>query len=316
MSATSVFVGVWKNHSSGVLTLTLRDREAGILSASLVLFVNFVASQAWNIVKFILHQIRAGDIHNQYQQFQQLILRNTTTYVQALWLTAQLAWGWRRRIGPVAALKGSLLLLTVSFVLLAGWSAAQLFLSLVWTAAGDQFLVASDVCGWVIPRTDTMAAGAQVWFSHYKNRLETASTYQAECYGSRPLGASECRKLPVPRINWIAADADCPFADHDLCISTNSTPISMDSGYINSNAHLGANAAFADTIEYRKVATCSPIRPDFVVYNSTERMYHYYYGRNFALNTPHTFTYLAPYSNVITGYQIMHVATHNNPRKL
>ncbi len=69
------------------LTLTLLDREAGILATALVMFVGCVGSQAWNIAKCILHQTRAKDNHQDQDglhHHQQLVLRNSDDHALAL----------------------------------------------------------------------------------------------------------------------------------------------------------------------------------------------------------------------------------------
>ncbi len=55
------------------------------------------------------------------------------------------------------------------------------------------------------------------------------------------------------------SDAECPFPEKTLCASENSTPLRLDSGYVSSRDHLGANTADEDTLEYRIVSICSPV---------------------------------------------------------
>ncbi|KAJ5516920.1 hypothetical protein N7527_008480 [Penicillium freii] len=47
-TAPNIFIGVWQNHNEETWptwTLTLKQRDGGILSAALVLFVGFAATQ-------------------------------------------------------------------------------------------------------------------------------------------------------------------------------------------------------------------------------------------------------------------------------
>jgi hypothetical protein len=308
-TTTKPFIGAWRNYSNGVLTLTLNERDAGIFSAALIIFTGFVASQAWSIAKFILHQSRAaGHVRDGYYHQQQAALRNSNSHTQALWLALRLALGWRRPLGFSNAFWRSSIILAVSLISLVGWSVAQLFVSRIWTAAGNEVLIANNVCGTLYPNLSLTAESAQIWNVYYKDRLESASTYERQCY-SQPLDSLECTQLPVPRLNWTTDDAACPFVDTGLCIKTNSTPVKMDSGYINSNTHLGVNAKLEDTIEYRKVATCSPIQPNHVVLISAndtrDDVFQYHYGYNFALNSEQTFNYSVNYLSLIDGYRIM-----------
>ncbi|KAK5652226.1 hypothetical protein OQA88_10723 [Cercophora sp. LCS_1] len=280
---TQVHIGTWMNHSNNILTLTLKEREAAILSAALVIFVGIVASNAWTVTKFLLHQARArrgaGDaLHKQ----QQVALRNSANNAHALTLLAQLAFfGTGRSRARSGAFGATILLLLVALVALLAWSAAQLFVTVLWTVPGGQSLIVSQHCGWApkfanITRPDTLA-----WFTWAKDRMTVANTYQLQCYGghnSSSSDASKCTDFPVSRIPWTTSDAGCPFADSDLCVSVNSTPIRMDSGYINSRTHLGVNVPTEDTVDYRYVAVCSPLVTDFNRTRNGETKY--YYGVN------------------------------------
>lgn len=87
------FIGIWVDHLNGVLTLTLEDKYAGILSSALVVFVGIAATQTWNIVRFGLHQVQAmSQVQDGYYQQTQVILRNGTSYTATSWLALRLAW--------------------------------------------------------------------------------------------------------------------------------------------------------------------------------------------------------------------------------
>jgi hypothetical protein len=83
-------------------------------------------------------------------------LRTVAGHAQAIWLMLHLAFGWgvdkallESRPAPKrSGLRRSLLLIAVIAVSFAAWSTAQLSVSLVWTGAGDQFLLADlESCG-------------------------------------------------------------------------------------------------------------------------------------------------------------------------
>ena len=334
-ASTKAFVGIWWNHLDNFPVLTLQDREAGILSAALVIFIGFVASQAWNIVRFALHQSRSRSRSPLYSakrdddnnnndglylylhRQQQLALRNGAGHAHALWLSARLALGWRRQVGGWTAFRRCFSVMAVSFLSLAGWSAARLFVSLIWTAAGDQFLIALPPagagCGWMFPQLSVRTDQEQLLTVYQSNRMDSAAIYEAQCYADRLReggGGPECERFAVPRIAWTAEDAPCPFADPTLCTAVNSVPVRMDTGYVNSNAHLGVNAAPEDTVEFRKTATCSPMLSGYAVfengtsiYNSTFR---YYYGPT--ADSPATYTYPAKWLENTGNYRIWYVS--------
>lgn len=284
-STFNVHIGTWWNYSNNVLMLTLRDKEASILSAALVLFVGLVANHSWNVFKFILHQIRTTrDTGDELHQQQQVALRNSVNHVHALVLMLRLVFGWglpKRRLSKMAGFEGSIFLILFTLLGSLAWSAAQLFLAVVWTNAGDHFLVVPGRCGLVPMFSGVTTPEGQAHFDLVKGGLTGANAYQLQCYRQRNDSDSDranCAKFPVPRLDWVGSDADCPFGDKDLCIATNSTPFRMDSGYINSQTHLGVNVEHSGSIDFRYIATCSPLVPNHTV--RKDGAIFYYYGFN------------------------------------
>jgi len=296
------YIGTWHDHANGIWTLTLPEREAGVLAATLIIFAGFVASQAWSITKFILHQARAGEgVRDGLWHQQQVTIRNSNSHLHALWSLLSLAGAWFQLLGAIKTTTRSFLLVFLSLVSLMAWSAARLFVSYIWTSAGDHYLVGSGLCGVVYPVMADLTRDSQkasVWQTYYGNRLEEAATYERPCYSQDPDPAL-CGRLPVPRLNWIARDGGCPVLEDALCIKTNTTPVVMDSGFINSNNHLGVNAQPKDTIEYRRIATCAPLQVTHMFYNESDALvdslgwyqFEYFYGYNYMLKTDYTFSY-------------------------
>jgi hypothetical protein len=98
-NSTQVVLGAWKNHATGSWTLTLGEKQAGLFSAALLIFLGIVASQAWNIAKFCLHQALTTKTPEDGHHHQiRTVLRNSNGHVHALWLFLQLAFAWRSRI--------------------------------------------------------------------------------------------------------------------------------------------------------------------------------------------------------------------------
>ncbi|KAF4461234.1 Cytochrome P450 [Fusarium albosuccineum] len=271
-SYPEIRTGFWRNELTDALVLTLRERAAGVLSAFLVLFVGFVATSAWNAVRFMLHQVQLRSRNRDgFHQQLQATLRNTGTHAQASWLAATLILRWSRRIGLVPALRRGLPVVGIALASFLAWSAAQLFVSLIWSSAGNQYLIKNSFCGTFFPGVDTLSLADKV-------QLAAASTYVEQCHYQR-YDAPECGTLPVPAINWTVEDVPCPFLDPESCTRTNSTPMRIDTGLINSNTHFGVNARFEDTVDYRRVATCSPIyNKGFVETYGPFFVYHMKYG--------------------------------------
>jgi hypothetical protein len=101
----NAYIGPWWNYSNNILTLTLREQDANILSTTLIIFLGFVASQSWNILKLILHQSRASrKAQDGFHHQQQAVLRNSAGHAQALWLLTRVAFGWKKRLGGITVL--------------------------------------------------------------------------------------------------------------------------------------------------------------------------------------------------------------------
>lgn len=313
MSATQAALGPWWNYSTGIWTLTLNDREAGILSTVLVVFINLVSSQAWSIVRFLFHQSRATNrprdgLHHQ----QQLALRNSSSHLQMLWLSFQFPARWSSQIGWKKSIGRSTVLLLVSVLSLACWSTVQIFLSLTWTTTGNQYLVNSNYCALAFSAVDTLSSSD--FFSTIQSQLETTSIDALQCDKNRS-ETSRCGYLPTTHIDWTAKATSCPFPDQSLCVATNSTPIILDSGYINSNTHLGMNSPPKNAIEYRKAVTCSPMVTSHtsVVQGTADTEFRYHYGnRSSKLQSPTT-TFNFRQSQAISGqgYLIKYVGGMN-----
>ena len=99
-AAAYVHVGPWINWSHGPIlgsTLTLSERDGGLLTAFLGIFVTAAGASCWKIMSYALHQHRSprypqDGIHHQ----QQAILRNTETPIGASFELARLIWSWRK----------------------------------------------------------------------------------------------------------------------------------------------------------------------------------------------------------------------------
>ena len=280
-TGTKAYIGTWHNYNNGEWTLTLRQREGGILSAALVIFVGFAATQGWNIVKFALHQARLGPTQDGLHQQLQAMLRNSTTHAQAAWYAVRIPAGWRRQNGFSSALARASPILIASLVSILAWAAVQVSLSRIWTDAGNEFLVDSELCNWVDTSEDfESVADAEPFGIYIARTIEAASAYVSLCYENSGTGAvdeNSCQRLPRSRINWTMSDASCPFADSSLCISTNSTPVMLDTGYLSSSADFGVNTRREESILYRMRTTCSPVSTKYQG-SPAEGLTYFYYG--------------------------------------
>lgn len=96
-----VYTGFWVNKaykSPYGATLTLSRQTGGFLIAFLAIYVGFVGTSVWNIVRFCLHvkfssRLRPDGIYHQ----RQVLLKNARTAPEAVVDSFQLFWAWRNR---------------------------------------------------------------------------------------------------------------------------------------------------------------------------------------------------------------------------
>lgn len=123
----------------------------------------------------------------------------------------------------------------------------------------DEVLISSSKCGQILPSWDN-ETGATLDAIVYGSRLITASaSYAQQCYdyNGAKQGCSEFVQKQLPRT--VYRDVSCPFPGKDrICIRDN-TNLRIDSGLIDSHAHLGINAASKDRFAYRHVVECAPL---------------------------------------------------------
>jgi hypothetical protein len=140
---------------------------------------------------------------------------------------------------------------------------AGIFSSRVATA-NNEVLVRSSTCG--IPsykifdllnlkQEDLVEENALYVISQYV--LQHGQEYVRSCYTSRSkVNSTACNVFTQPRletrINW---NDTCPFQEN-VC---GTAAVTLDSGLIDSDLHLGINAAAPDRIQVRKTLSCAPV---------------------------------------------------------
>ena len=310
-----VYTGFWVNWSRNKTlgsTLTLSDRNGGLLIAFLAIFVSVAGGAFWRIVSYIIHQSRAklayqDGLHHQ----QQAIFRNASSPGSASWQLGQLMVNWwdsaRRpawRILPLAFLALTNLIL---------FALAGIFSAEVTKAAGNETLIVSPNCGsWDISNhTGPLEQAA----FRSKTLLDTtsASTYARSCYGPAQ-NTLVCAQYTQQNIPWLVnQNASCPFSG-GMCKLGDTSAYQMDTGPIDSHQVLGINAPPTDRITYRKVTTCSPIKTKGYAteWNNTDKGALNYgdtserlnYGPMPDVGINYTFEYNEHTASLMTGYQL------------
>lgn len=94
----------------------------------------------------------------------------------------------------------------------------------------------------------------------YMSELTSASaSYAQQCYGKNTT-TQQCSifvKKQIPQI--ISRNASCPFPGEKRICMRESTNLRIDTGKVDSQKHLGINAAPKDRFTYRSVVECAPL---------------------------------------------------------
>lgn len=260
------------------------QREHGnLLIAFTASFIGFVAARFWKILCLGFHRCWSTPKpqHTLYHQ-RQVILRNSSAPEVSLLSFLRLLWAWRR--SPIRRLVLVAFLALVALISLAGFTVAGGFSSSISTAAGDEVLLKGGNCGIVAPLADLTTSTVQDAEADTRltsEHVNDALNYAEQCYGGTgQSGDMECNKFMVGNLTTSITNdkAGCPFQD-SICRNTGSN-LELDTGYIDSNDHLGLNAPEDERFAMRYVMHCAPLKTEgytsrIVASNRTWVRYHY-----------------------------------------
>ncbi|KAK8093473.1 hypothetical protein PG997_000158 [Apiospora hydei] len=240
-----VYLGVWTNWSRGSAimgaTLTTTQSTGNILIAFTATFIPFVASRLWKMFCFAVHTCssKRGSQGTIYHQ-RQVVLRNSSSADSGAFSLLALLWTWRRL--PAKSLSRLLPLLIFAILFIVGFTVAGGYSSQITSTMGDEVLLKGDNCGML-----TLATS--------EDDYDRASA----CYANQAANVFDCNRFIVGSLPTETADgnAACPFAS-DVC-RDNATNLRLDSGYIDSNDHMGLNAPQDQRIFFRMVLSCAPL---------------------------------------------------------
>ncbi|KAL8394281.1 hypothetical protein RB595_002301 [Gaeumannomyces hyphopodioides] len=240
MSQGPIYTGVWTSYDSATgstIILTVPQDIGALLTAFLALFVSLSLGHLWSIICFVLHQARStpqrsSGVHHQ----RQALLRNTTTAAATAWTSVKLAWVWRGNSHGVVGGSAALVSVAVSFVALL--AAASLLSSKI-QLVGSDVLLSERGCGWT-NTADTPIFHAKTSFSAWL--FNRAERYSVSCYSPEAANGLEtgaCGGFPANTIPVTTSIVPCPFGK---AICAQSDAFQLDSGFIDSNHHLGVNS--------------------------------------------------------------------------
>jgi hypothetical protein len=249
----------------------LPKSQGSYLISFLTLVVTFAGTHLWKLICFAVHQAQSSQTATDglHQQTQSILVTDMTN-VGMLLQFGKMVWAWRGKTTRVWS--RGMLLFTACILHFAAITVAGLMTSRVADSADHVLIQATGDCGWYnevllsqlnlgsnFTNEDLNAFDSLALATHLG--ISEAQQYAKTCYswldGYQPDNSSAaCSRYVVPSLSsTINGSADCPFAP-EAC----STPaIALDSGWIDSNDHLGINAPAEDRLKLRLALTCAPI---------------------------------------------------------
>jgi len=266
--------GFWINWSEGPVmgrTITTNARAGGIIIVLLTIAASTAIAQLWQLAIFYLHQIRAnGRLSDGLFWQQQALLRTLPTPTSLMTDTTKLWWTWRPARRTFAR---SWWLILFALFFITGSLAASILSSYIVSTTDLLVLVNSPSCS----NYDFKNASWSIW----ETLGPVVKSYAMDCYQPRLFLPKQCHGTYTrPNISMAMSSADCPWSP-SMCSNSSISAITLDSGYLDIDTHLGFNVQAKDTVKFRKKTTCSilPLEGHYIIVNST------YYDANSP--TPH-----------------------------
>jgi len=239
-------------------SLTLPNQWALVLSSFLALFVRLVGGYLWEIMCFAIHQTKASsdiqdDIHHQIQ----LVLRNSEHESTFVWKLIKI--GLAHKGARLDASRRSVFLTLLAIAHGLGiWAAGGL--SSRFIAGSDEVQSLPTTCGWMkeeffnnISDATWDTTNALLVMARYRYRR--SANYARSCYGQVGGTSAVCGTFREKSLPYTISTTPCPF-DKKIC---NGSAISIDTGFLRSDLHLGINTRPEDSISFRKQLTCVPL---------------------------------------------------------
>lgn len=286
MSGNSVYLGSWINHSRVITrksvlssrltafkgngkvlgaTLTIPAQYGVLLTNFITLFISWTGLQVWSIFCYCIHLAQSTTESQDVFHYQkQALLHNGLTDIAFFWKLIKVSWiqSTTRRLGTF---RRSALLASLALGHAVSFAAAGIFSSRV-TETNSEALVRSpsggcgqpdfNVLNFLQADNDTLAkANAMYIISNWA--FERSRDYANSCYNAgMNFTAASCDAYIRPRLqSYVNRNDSCPFQD-DSCI----TPaITISTGYIDSDYHVGLNAPASERVQFEKKLTCAPL---------------------------------------------------------
>ncbi|KAF2654687.1 hypothetical protein K491DRAFT_631528 [Lophiostoma macrostomum CBS 122681] len=284
-----VYLGFWTNWSFGKVggaTLTLTQRDGGLLIAFIAIFVGGAGKSFWRIACFILHRMLSSPrpedgIYHQTQA----ILRNSDTAQDAAWSLGQVIWAWRVPARFRKPFPRLFAIITLALVISVSFGVAGVFSSHITTDTANEVLLTGANCGPL--KGDDPAVSQEAYLTLFEplqsKRVNLYSDYALRCYsGDLSQDDEDCNPYIQAKLKTtVDANASCPFSSNICKLQTGN--LIVDTGLLDSHTDLGINAPKENRFQMRFVHQCAPIVTEgfsapFKANDTDEETMRYYYG--------------------------------------
>lgn len=274
-------------------TLTISRTDGNYLLSFTAFFVSLVSVRFWRILCCLIHNrlstpVPRDALHHQ----RQAILRNSGSATSDLWTLVLLVWSWRgtaaRLLARTMPLIGTAIFCAVAFTVAGGFS------SQISTGISNEALLDGSNCGITTVGDNLSTITSDVTAYYVASQTLNANNYAQQCYSANTSHTFDCTSFVNPRLpSTVDYNAPCPFGQ-GYCRSKNAN-IRLDTGYIDTNKHLGINAPADERFLFRSIFECAPLETRGHSENVTlldGNYTRYYYGRGIDYSV--NFTYEAP----------------------
>lgn len=233
-------------------TLTVESQTGTLIVALLTILASVATAQLWNLLTFVLHQMRAhGNAEEGAYWQQQVLLRTMPTPTAFLADYLKIVWRWRAKI-PHSILK-SLPVLAFALFFAAGSIAGGISTSYAVDNSNIEVLVESPFCGRINDTKVSADSGLALFTAHG----DAIQSYATSCYQNSSSLPAACRNtFHRPNITFSVEPAACPW-NETMCTGQGSKAVTMDSGVLDMRTHFGLNVEEKDTVRLRRRTTCN-----------------------------------------------------------
>lgn len=228
------------------------------------LFIKLSSGYLWSTITFAIHQANAsGKPRDDANHQLQLVLRNTESETTLISQLTKIMWVHRSRRVKVYGKAIGLVLLAGLYTLVFAFASG--LSSRIIAAHDSSVLSVSNNCGWfqepTLGTSSSISGGGMFESANAisvmaRNVFRRSASYSRSCYGRFGDNSTACEGYIRPTLPYtVSRGLPCPFSDN----ACNGTAISLDTGHLRSDTHLGINTRPQDALSVRKVFTCVPL---------------------------------------------------------